>query len=298
MRNDQTTRPMSKSPLRIERTARRIAERALPRYSSKYSPQRFTQAQLFACLVLRQFFRTDYRGLVALLEDFPELRRALKLKCLPHYSTLCYAQHRLMRSARIRALQRELLRAVPASQRATAIADATGLETRHVSRYYVERQGKRSGRRRFPKLSLLAEAESHLIAGAHLSLGPSQDSPQLHPALKEAASHRRFDRLLADAAYDAEHNPVLARQTLGIRSTVSPINRRNHGRKWPKTRYRRQMRKRFFKRIYRQRAQVESVISRHKRLLGATLRARTWRTQKQECLVRILTHNVMILQAT
>ena len=136
------------------------------------------------------------------------------------------------------------------------------------------------------------------MAGAHISLGPSQDSPQLHPALKEAASHRRFDRLLADAAYDAEHNPVLARQTLGIRSTVIPINRRNHGRKWPKTRYRRQMRKRFFKRIYRQRAQVESVISRHKRLLGATLRARTWRTQKQECLVRILTHNVMILQAT
>ena len=292
MRNDQTTRPMSKSPLRIARTARRIAERALPRYSSKYSPQRFTQAQLFACLVLRQFFRT----VVALLEDFPELRRALKLKCLPHYSTLCYAQHRLMRSARIRALPRELLRAVPASQRATALADATGLETRPVSRYYVERQGKRSGRHRFPKLSLVAEAESPLIAGAHISLGPSQDSPPLRPALKEAASHRRFDRLLADAAYDAEHNPVLARQTLGIRSTVIPINRCNHGRKWPKTRYRRQMRKRFFKRVYRQRAQVESVIARHKRLLGATLRARTWRRQKQECLVRILTHNLMILR--
>src|SRR3982750_3286165 len=100
----------------MARTAQRIAERAPPRYSSKYSPQRFTQAQLVACLVLRQFFRTDSRGLVALLEDFPELRRrALKLKCLPHYSTLGYAQHRLMRSARIRALQRELLRAVPAS---------------------------------------------------------------------------------------------------------------------------------------------------------------------------------------
>jgi transposase len=91
---------------------------------------------------------------------------------------------------------------------------------------------------------------------------------------------------------------VLAQQTLGIRSTVIPINCRNHGRKWPKTRYRHhQMRKRFFKRIYRQRAHIESVISRHKRLLGATLRARTWRTQKQECLVRILTHNVMILRA-
>lgn len=143
----------------------------------------------------------------------------------------------------------------------------------------------------------MTEAESPLIAGAHISLGPSQDSPQLRPTLKEATSHRRFDRLLADAAYDAEHNPVLARQPLGIRSTVIPINCRNHGRKWPKTRYRRPMRKRFFKRVYRQRAPVESIISRHKRLLGATLRARTWRTQKQECRLRILTHNVMILRA-
>src|SRR5919109_2893953 len=190
MRNDQTTRPMSKSPLRIARTARRIAERALPRYSSKYSPQRFTQAQLFACLVGRQFFRTDYRGLVALLEDFPELRRALKLKRLPHYSTLCYAQHRLMGSARLRALQRELLQAVPAPQHATAIADATGLETRPVSRYYVERQGKRSGRRRFPKLRLVTEAESPLMAGAPKNPGPSPGSPPLPPPPEKAPPPR------------------------------------------------------------------------------------------------------------
>jgi len=56
------------------------------------------------------------------------------------------------------------------------------------------------------------------------------------------------------------------------------------------------MKRRFFKRVYRQRWPVERLISRHKRVLGATLRARTWPAQKQECLVRILTHNLMILQ--
>jgi hypothetical protein len=40
----------------------------------------------------------------------------------------------------------------------------------------------------------------------------------------------------------------------------------------------------------------QRLISRHKRILGATLRARQWSAQKQECLVRILTHNVMILR--
>lgn len=53
------SRPMSKSPVAIARVALRIGQAALPAYSSKYSPQTYTQAQWFACLVLRQFLRTD-----------------------------------------------------------------------------------------------------------------------------------------------------------------------------------------------------------------------------------------------
>jgi hypothetical protein len=98
--------------------------------------------------------------------------------------------------------------------------------------------------------------QSHLLAGAYVSLGPSQDSPQFPPAIRKASQNIRFARLMGDAAYDAEHNHRLCREELGIRSTVIPLNRRR-GRKWPKTRYRRQMKIRFFKRIYGQRWQVE-----------------------------------------
>jgi transposase len=56
------------------------------------------------------------------------------------------------------------------------------------------------------------------------------------------------------------------------------------------------MRRRFFKRVYGQRWQVESAISRHKRRLGSALRARFWSAQKTECLLRVLTHNLMILR--
>ena len=41
------------------------AKRALPLYSHRHSPKKFTQHQLFACLVLKNFLKTDYRGLVA-----------------------------------------------------------------------------------------------------------------------------------------------------------------------------------------------------------------------------------------
>jgi transposase len=89
------------------------------------------------------------------------------------------------------------------------------------------------------------------------------------------------------------------------RTTVIPLNRRNAGRKWPKTRYRRQMVKRFRKkprgsrhrRVFGQRWQVESGFSRNKRLLGSALRARRWPNQKREILMRVLTHNLMLLAA-
>jgi hypothetical protein len=52
---------------------------------------------LFALLVLKQLFRLDYRGTVAWVERWSELREALELKGTPHYSTLCYAEGRLLK---------------------------------------------------------------------------------------------------------------------------------------------------------------------------------------------------------
>ncbi len=90
-------RDMTKSPVALGKEALRVAKKALPAYSSPFSPKVFTQHQLFAILVLRQFFRTDYRGVVQLLCDLSDLRDALDLKKIPHYSTLCYAEQRLIK---------------------------------------------------------------------------------------------------------------------------------------------------------------------------------------------------------
>lgn len=181
---------------------------------------------------------------------------------------------------------------------AQGVIDSTGLEARHVSRYFVWRAGyRRFPRRRWPKLTIVCDARTHLIAAAVVTWGPSQDSPQFPETMRQAARLRKFDRLLGDAGYDAEHNHRLCREELKIRSTVIALNRRR-GRKWPKTRYRRQMKVRFFKRVYGQRWQVESVFSRNKRLLGVALRSRVWESQQRECLYRVLTHNLMILRLT
>ena len=88
---------MTKSPRAVAHEALRLAQESLPAYSSKFSRKDYTQHQLFALLALKTFFRTDYRGVRALLEDFAELREDLGLSKLPPYSTLCYAEQRLLK---------------------------------------------------------------------------------------------------------------------------------------------------------------------------------------------------------
>lgn len=175
--------------------------------------------------------------------------------------------------------------------------DATGLEARHTSSYFVERKGYEPFyRRHWPKLTVVCDTQTHLWPGAVVTRGPSNDSPQFPDAITEAATHVPFDRVLADAAYDGEHHHRLCRETLGIRSTVIPLNKRSAGKQEPKTKYRRQMHRRFHRRIYGQRWHVESAFSQHKRRLGSALTARSDTTQLQEASLRVITHNLMILR--
>jgi hypothetical protein len=88
---------MTKSPMALAKTALKIAQKALPSYSANRSRHDFTQQQLFAILVLRQFFQTDYRGIVQLLQDLADLRKTLKLTKVPHFTTLQKAQQRLLK---------------------------------------------------------------------------------------------------------------------------------------------------------------------------------------------------------
>jgi transposase len=181
-----------------------------------------------------------------------------------------------------------------------AAIDATGLESRHVSRYYRFRLGGRETWRAWPKLTVVCDLHSHFWLGAHVSMGPSQDSPQFAPAIRQAAAQHRITEVLGDKGYDAEHNHQLCRDELAIPSTLIAVKRRggvNPTRQWPSTPYRREMKRRLPRSDYGQRWQVESAFSRHKRRLGTALRARTWFMQQWECFMRVLVHNLLLLAA-
>ena len=174
--------------------------------------------------------------------------------------------------------------------------DSTGMESRHTSRHYISRKGyKRFLRYHWPKVTMVCHTDTYLLACCIVTRGPSNDSPEFIPALKQAHQCTPFKRMLADAGYDGEHNHRLCREKLGIAESIIALNKRR-SRKWPKSPYRRLMKERFPKNIYNQRWHVESAISQNKRVLGSALRACSEHSRERECFLRILTHDLMIIR--
>lgn len=87
---------MTKSPLAVAREALAVGERSLPARASKFSRKDYTLAQLFALLVLRKFFRTDYRGIVSIVREWAELQETLGLAKIPDHSTLWHVEQKLL----------------------------------------------------------------------------------------------------------------------------------------------------------------------------------------------------------
>ena len=90
-------RAMTQSPVALAQTAYDIGKKGLDSYSSKKSRHDFQQAQLFAIVILKQFLKTDYRGVVQMLRDFAELRDTLELRKIPHFTTVQKAAQRLIK---------------------------------------------------------------------------------------------------------------------------------------------------------------------------------------------------------
>src|SRR5882724_8696148 len=90
----------SKSPRMVAMVALAAGKEAFSDYAHRFSPKKFTQPQLFACLVLKEFLRLDYRKLSAVLQDAPTLAAAIDLSVIPHFTTFQKAAGRLLESRR------------------------------------------------------------------------------------------------------------------------------------------------------------------------------------------------------
>src|SRR3954471_22457913 len=78
----------SRSPRKVLCAAYRLASKVLPDHASRFSRHDFTLAQLFACLVLREFFGLSFRRTEQLLRDSPQWLADIGLTEPPDHNTL------------------------------------------------------------------------------------------------------------------------------------------------------------------------------------------------------------------
>lgn len=295
---------LSKSPTRVARAALAVATKALRPYAHKYSPKLYTQPQLFVCLVLKVFFKTDYRGLTTYLHEWGELRGTIGLRGVPHFTTLQKASRRLLRFPRARRLLGATIRRHLKRRRRVrrAAFDSTGLDCGHRSFYYVRRRSATSKAwqrviyRRYAKLELAVDTANHVVLAAFTGYGPRPDTDRYVPLLQATRRQVKVQATVADAGFDSEPNHVYAREQCGVRSFM-PATVGRPSPHPPTGRYRRQMRQRLNKRYggYGQRWQVECTNSMIKRRLTSTVAARSYWAQCRELLLVVLTYQCMLV---
>jgi hypothetical protein len=278
--------------LEVARLSMRFSGRYMQPYSHAKSPHKFTQAQLMTCLILRAYMKTTYRGVIEFLETSDELKKCLKLRRLPHYSTLKYFADRSDTLAIVDAILADVVRQVVAQSsevdREVAI-DSTGVESTAASAYFNTRRGGK--RKRYVKLSLCVTCGTLLPASVVLSWGPCNDKAVARPLLDKTRAVIQPKTLFADAGYDAEWVHQYCRNDWHVTSWIPPAVHRKDG--TVNGEYRSKMTLRRLKRNgYGKRWVVESFISGLKRTTGSMLAARKKSSLFVEAALRVLAYAI------
>jgi hypothetical protein len=316
-----------KSPRKVMQTAFALASVSLPLYASRFSRKDFTLPQLFACLVVKDHLKRSYRGAEALLRDCGDWLADIGMTKVPDHNTLCRAAKALMSECRVEKVldtvaqwadQEQLLQL----ETHPLAVDSTTFDSHHVSRHYERRcqqtrnrmkakdreKGRKSTRSRtvrgLPKLGIGVATGSHLILSAWTGTGAGADHPHFEPVVFDAwrrVPYRSF-KVVADAGYDGEPTHELAREDMGLKTLIPPrLGRPRKDGGPPGGRWRRAMKRLLAtpesrKRCgYTRRWQVETVNSMMKRNQGSALAGKTARSRRRDMLLRVLTHDVMVL---
>lgn len=269
--------------------ALRLGRRHLADDGAARSRHDFRQTQLMACLVLRAYQNTTYRGVLETLQVSAALRQRRGLtEKLPHYTTLQKFSARSQVAAIVQRLVAEIGRAAAAGRpEAPAAMDSTGLATGTASASFRSRRG--TPQRRWVKVSVMVLAGSLLPLALVVDPGPSNDRVQVPALLAQAEAVARPPVLYADAGYDAEWIHARCREQWGVASVIKPSGQRRDGTRHGRWRARMSA-AHLQAQGYGRRWAVESYFSGLKRTMGAGLRARRPDQQLAEAALKVLAY--------
>jgi hypothetical protein len=167
-----------------------------------------------------------YREAEVRLAEHSELRRALRLRSVPDYTTLYRFLRRLDEAAISHALNEVVHRmALPGPRRRAQVAvDATGLAPGAVSTFFVRRMYHHTQQplpwRHWRKWLAVVDLKRQLILAQSARQAPWNDCANLPGLVAQAQAHTPIGCVLADAEFDSERNHTFVRQPLHALSVI------------------------------------------------------------------------------
>src|SRR5580692_11458413 len=251
-----------------------LGSRHLADYGATPSRDDFTQRQLMACLIVRAYTKTTYRGAIEFPSVSSSVRQVLGLQHqLLHYTTL----QKFSARSKVLEIADAMIQTIGQAAgdqnlgQGAAAMDATGLETTTASAHFQCRRG--GERRKWVKISTIVLCGSLLPMSLVMDWGPTNDKCQANELMAKAQKVATPDALYADAGYDAEWVHAQCREEWGPESVIKPAKHRADGRR--NGLWRSGMTKPYLKKMeYGKRWAVETFFSGLKRTMGSTLTSR------------------------
>ena len=260
----------------------------MPLFLHRKSNHIFTIWQHLVLLTIRQYEGKSYRMFIEWLAEAYYLRMFLRLSRIPHFTTLQKFTDRITGTILERIISSFIL--LTTIRQIFIGIDSSGFKPTHASQYYTERSSSRL-RKKWIKLSFGADMLKQIICTIKMRAPKRHDNIDFQPIIIRTSEIKPLSVAVADKGYDSEDNHVLARESLKAYSIIPA--RYLHVPRWrTHGRYRKQMKRGYFKLLYNQRNKNETIMSVIKRLFGEHVTSRLVRTQNRELSFRCIAYNM------
>lgn len=257
-------------------------------YSCKYSKKIYTQYQLLALVLFKDYRNQHYREFIEDVGDMEGVQELLDLSEVPHFTTLQKFISRI-KTLYLRLTFRktvDLFYSFDENIHITAI-DSSGFTSGYCSHYFSERTGKL--RKHFLKTSISVDTEQQVITGFVASNSRVHDTRHAVKLLRQCHNTRKSDCYVMDKGYDSEAIHRLIREDLHANSVI-PIRLWNN--EIIGGTYRLEMAQQFDDVVYPRRQLVENKFSVLKRKFSGDLKARRFRIQIKEIANKMIVCNI------
>ncbi|MEM2934633.1 MAG: hypothetical protein QXL78_06890 [Methanocellales archaeon] len=155
----------------------------IPLYSSKFSKRTYTQHQLLAILLFKEYLNEDYRDLRDLLELMSGVVRKLKLNSIPHFTTPQKFLSRFSLTLFEKLLRSTLALFYARREGVEIVAiDSSGFTSDRDSLYYSFRAEKL--RKSFLKTSIAIDSYKQVVIAWKINRTPIHDVKLLSHCLR------------------------------------------------------------------------------------------------------------------